>query len=134
VADRLDVGVAPAVLPLLQEWKRRNRERPQCAEAILYRAIKAAVDTVLSSAEKVDAPQHKLRAPLTNVCRLKPGPASRYRLFFIFSLKHRKSIVLWIGFRKEGDRKDAYTQFTKMLQKGTFDEQFRELEIPIPKG
>ena len=63
-----------------------------------------------------------LRKPLDKYSRLKKmGLASRYRLFFKVFPQQKVIIILWLGFpRKEGDKKDCYRSFAKMVKKGQF--------------
>jgi hypothetical protein len=130
--DRFDVRVAPPIRPLLTAWKRAHRDRPQSAEALTYLAVRSAVERVLASPTHSLDSKHQLRGELAGVRRLKLGPSSRYRLIYITSEKHKKSIILWIGYRKAGDKRDAYTVLTKMLRAGQFDSQFEEVEMQRP--
>jgi toxin YhaV len=62
----------------------------------------------------------------------KMGLPGRYRLFFkIFDTSEMKAtVILWLGYpRKEGDKKDCYEVFTKMVNRGEFPETFNELVI-----
>jgi toxin YhaV len=63
----------------------------------------------------------------------KMGLPGRYRLFFrVFDTPEMKAIViLWLGYpRKEGDKKDCYAVFTKMVDRGQFPENMAELIVP----
>ncbi|PSB56157.1 type II toxin-antitoxin system YhaV family toxin [Chamaesiphon polymorphus] len=60
----------------------------------------------------------------------KMGLPGRYRLFFrVFDTAEMKAIViLWLGYpRKEGDKNDCYTVFTKMVERGEFPKDLNEL-------
>jgi toxin YhaV len=60
----------------------------------------------------------------------KMGLPGRYRLFFrVFDTTEMKAIViLWLGYpRKEVDKNDCYTVFTKMVNRGEFPEEVSEL-------
>lgn len=63
-----------------------------------------------------------LKKPLQKYSRLKKmGLPSRYRLFFRVFQKANTIIILWLGFpRKEGDKKDCYEIFSKMVINGNF--------------
>ena len=63
-----------------------------------------------------------LKKPLDKYSRLKKmGLPSRYRLFFKVFPQQKTIIILWLGFpRKEGDKKDCYRIFSKMVEKGQF--------------
>ncbi|WP_017293019.1 type II toxin-antitoxin system YhaV family toxin [Geminocystis herdmanii] len=65
-----------------------------------------------------------LKKPLQKYSRLKKmGLQSRYRLFFRVFKKANTIIILWLGFpRKEGDKKDCYEIFSKMVINGNFPE------------
>ena len=70
-----------------------------------------------------------LRKPLDKYSRLKKmGLPNRYRLFFKVFSQQKVIIVLWLGFpRKEGDKKDCYRVFTKMVKKGQFPRTLKDL-------
>lgn len=70
-----------------------------------------------------------LQKPLEKYCRLKKmGLNERYRLFFRASSEKQIIIVLWLGYpRKEGDKKDCYAVFKKMVNRGQFPESIDEL-------
>ena len=63
-----------------------------------------------------------LKKPLDKYSRLKKmGLPSRYRLFFKVFPQQKIIIILWLGFpRKEGEKKDCYRIFSKMVEKGQF--------------
>ncbi len=65
-----------------------------------------------------------LKKPLQKYGRLKKmGLPSRYRLFFRAFKEANTIIILWLGFpRKEGDKKDCYNVFSKLVTKGNFPE------------
>lgn len=65
-----------------------------------------------------------LKKPLQKYSRLKKmGLPSRYRLFFRVFKEANIIIILWLGFpRKEGDKKDCYQIFSKMVINGNFPE------------
>ncbi|BAQ60909.1 hypothetical protein GM3708_1315 [Geminocystis sp. NIES-3708] len=65
-----------------------------------------------------------LKKPLQKYSRLKKmGLPSRYRLFFRVFKEANTIIILWLGFpRKEGDKKDCYNVFSKMVINGNFPE------------
>jgi toxin YhaV len=70
-----------------------------------------------------------LRKPLDQYSRLKRmGLPSRYRLFFKVFLPQKVIIVLWLGFpRKEGDKKDCYRIFAKMVKKSQFPLDLKDI-------
>ena len=70
-----------------------------------------------------------LRKPLDKYSRLKKmGLPNRYRLFFKVFPQQKVIIILWLGFpRKEGDKKDCYRVFAKMVKKGQFPLSLKNL-------
>jgi hypothetical protein len=66
---------------------------------------------------------------LAGIYRTKVG---RLRIFWIASSAKQRAIVLFIGYRKEGGKKDAYTEFIRRLQAGEFDHYFGELKQQNP--
>jgi len=57
----------------------------------------------------------------------KLGLPSRYRLFFRVFPEQKSIIILWLGFpRKEGDKKDCYAVFEKLVQRGEFPKSMTE--------
>lgn len=76
-----------------------------------------------------------LRKPLDKYSRLKKmGLPNRYRLFFKVFPQQKVIIILWLGFpRKEGDKKDCYRVFAKMVKKGQFPLSLKDL-IDLDNG
>ena len=70
-----------------------------------------------------------LSKPLDKYSRLKKmGLPNRYRLFFKVFPQQKVIIILWLGFpRKEGDKKDCYRVFAKMVKKGQFPLSLKDL-------
>ncbi|MEM9510350.1 MAG: type II toxin-antitoxin system YhaV family toxin [Cyanobacteria bacterium P01_E01_bin.35] len=70
-----------------------------------------------------------LRKPLDKYSRLKKmGLPNRYRLFFKVFPQQKAIVILWLGFpRKEGDKKDCYRVFAKMVKKGKFPLSLKDL-------
>jgi hypothetical protein len=66
---------------------------------------------------------------LSGVRRAKLG---RERVFFLASRQKQLAIVLMLGFRKDGDRNDAYVEIVRRIRRGEFDEQFCEAGIAKP--
>lgn len=66
----------------------------------------------------------KLGNDLQDYCRHK---WDRYRLFFKVFEPEKAIFILWLGLRKDGDKKDAYAIFTKRVLAGFFVESFGEL-------
>ena len=58
----------------------------------------------------------------------KKGLPNRYRLFFKVFKKQKKLVILWLGYpRKEGDKKDCYKVFSKMVNRGEFPLNIEQL-------
>ncbi|MBE9044802.1 type II toxin-antitoxin system YhaV family toxin [Pleurocapsales cyanobacterium LEGE 10410] len=92
-----------------------------------------------------------LRKPLDKYSRLKKmGLPSRYRLFFKVFIQQKVIIILWLGFprkderprvavrrkgtrEEEGDKKDCYRVFAKMVKKGQFPLSLKDL-IDLDNG
>jgi toxin YhaV len=70
-----------------------------------------------------------LRKPLNKYGRLKKmGLPQRYRLFFRAFADQRVIIILWLGFpRKEGDRRDCYQVFSRMVANGKLPDSYESL-------
>lgn len=70
-----------------------------------------------------------LRKPLNKYGRLKKmGLPQRYRLFFRVFADQRIIIILWLGFpRKEGDRRDCYQVFSRMVASGKLPDSYESL-------
>ena len=70
-----------------------------------------------------------LKKPLDKYSRLKKMVLpSRYRLFFKVFPQQKVIIILWLGFpRREGDKKDCYSVFTKMVKKGQFPTDIEDI-------
>jgi toxin YhaV len=70
-----------------------------------------------------------LRKPLQQYGRLKKmGLPQRYRPFFRAFATRKVIIILWLGFpRKEGDRRDCYQVFSKMVANGKMPDSYDSL-------
>ena len=90
-----------------------------------------AVDSGIREKISVDpfAPHYSLRKPLHQYGRLKKmGLPQRYRLFFRAFAERKVVIVLWLGFpRKEGDRRDCYQVFSRMVANGKLPDSYESL-------
>jgi toxin YhaV len=75
------------------------------------------------------ASHFSLRKPLNKYGRLKKmGLPQRYRLFFRAFADQRVIIILWLGFpRKEGDRRDCYQVFSRMVASGKLPDSYESL-------
>ena len=86
----------------------------------LFKALTVGIEEKI--AQDPLAKYFALKKPLNKYSRLKKmGLLSRYRLFFQVFPQQKTIIILWLGFpRKEGDKKDCYRIFSKMVEKGQF--------------
>jgi toxin YhaV len=90
-----------------------------------------AIDSGIRDKISLDpfASHFALRKPLDRYGRLKKmGLPQRYRLFFRAFAERRVIIILWLGFpRKEGDRRDCYQVFSKMVANGKLPDSYESL-------
>lgn len=90
-----------------------------------------AIDSGLRDKIALDpfASHFALRKPLQKYGRLKKmGLPQRYRLFFQAFDDRKVIFILWLGFpRKEGDRQDCYTVFSKMVTNGKLPQSYEAL-------
>jgi toxin YhaV len=90
-----------------------------------------AIDSGIRDKISVDpfANHFSLRKPLNKYGRLKKmGLPQRYRLFFRAFADQRVIIILWLGFpRKEGDRRDCYQVFSRMVASGKLPDSYESL-------
>jgi toxin YhaV len=97
----------------------------------LFAALTIGIEEKITS--NPFASHFALTGALKRYSRMKKmGLPARYRLFFrVFDTQELKSIViLWLGYpRKEGDKNDCYTVFTKMVERGKFPEELSELRL-----
>ncbi len=99
-----------------------------------------AIDSGIRGKISVDPFAHhfSLRKPLHQYGRLKKmGLPQRYRLFFRAFAERRVIIILWLGFpRKEGDRRDCYQVFSKMVANGKLPDSYESMvaEFEIEDG
>jgi mRNA-degrading endonuclease RelE of RelBE toxin-antitoxin system len=114
-------------LAALQDSARAN---PEGRDAALLRSVVRYLVEVIADPVHAFDPRHALRAPLASVRRIKAG---RLRIFYLASKPKRRAIVLAVGNRKEGDKRDAYKDFERRIRRGEFDAQFAELGIQKPK-
>ena len=75
--------------------------------------------------------ERALSGPLSNIFRIKKG---RMRVCYIGSSAKHEIVVLYISdtLRKEGDARDPYSVFTKLVTSGEFDEVFAMLGVKAP--
>jgi toxin YhaV len=90
-----------------------------------------AIDSGIRDKISLDpfASHFSLRKPLNKYGRLKKmGLPQRYRLFFRAFADQKIVIILWLGFpRKEGDRRDCYQVFSRMVASGKLPDSYESL-------
>jgi mRNA-degrading endonuclease RelE of RelBE toxin-antitoxin system len=95
----------------------------------IFRMVREAIKTLIPH-----DPVHKryaLSGDLSNIFRLKKG---RLRICWVASTEHRTIIILFISdtLRKEGDARDPYELFAKMVMTGAFNEVFGQIGVRVP--
>ena len=109
--------------------KLSNEEYVRHPTVKLYAAVMRAVKEIIP-ADPLSS-RFALTGPLKRYGRVKKmGLPNRYRLFFrVFQAGEQKSIfILWLGYpRKEGDKKNCYAVFQKMVERGDFPGSLDEL-------
>lgn len=104
------------------------KEKLTTEQFILHKDVKLLKALNIGIKEKIPAnpfaSYFSLKKPLQKYSRLKKmGLPSRYRLFFRAFKEVNTIIILWLGFpRKEGDKKDCYNVFEKLVINGNFPE------------
>jgi hypothetical protein len=113
----------------LAEYKAMAEKSPDSKHGKLWSSIRRKITDVISDPDHATAPPNALRDDLRGTYRNKIG---RIRIFYITSRKANKAAVLYIGWRKEGDKHDAYTEFARLLRNGEFDIVFKEIGVQLP--
>jgi hypothetical protein len=121
----LRVLYSPVAAEQLGKMRELATKRPNSSHETAYNAHVHVIRAVICNEELATLPQNRLSGDLKGVLREKPG--KRNRLLYIASLERSCVCVLMLGRRKDGDKKDAYAVFKKMLRRGDFDRQFEEL-------
>jgi toxin YhaV len=94
----------------------------------LFKAVTIGIEQKIPSEPL--ASYFALKKPLQKYSRMKKmGLPNRYRLFFKVFSEQQTIIILWLGFpRKQGDKKDCYQIFSKMVEQGQFPANLLDLE------
>ena len=102
----------------------------------LYAAIMRAIKELIPADPL--ASRFALTGSLKRYSRVKKmGIPNRYRLFFrVFKSAEQKSVfILWLGYpRREGDKKDCYAVFQKMVERGDFPHSLSQLLLEGEQG
>lgn len=130
-----EVGGTPLALQQIAGLKAKAEAKPESADATLWRGVKRVLGVILPDPEHALAPEHALKKKpkqdFRGIYRCKFG---RYRVFWIASRKVEKVVVLFIGYRKAGDKGDAYADLSRLLRGEAFDAAFEELGVSKPRG
>ncbi len=113
---------------------RANAEaRPNSAHDATWRALRKLLQEIVTNEDLAFSAATALgrRGPV-NLSGVRRAKLGRQRVFFLASRERQLAIVLMLGFRKEGDRNDAYVDIVRRIRRGEFDEQFREAGITRP--
>ena len=110
--------------------KTKAEAKPSGGHAANYNALRKIIEEIVADPQFAFAHQNMLRGQLANVLRVKHG---RERIFYIASSKLGRACVLLIGYRKSGDKNDAYEVFQRLLRRGSFDAHFAELGVTKPQ-
>jgi len=99
------------------------------AKLTLLRMVDEAIDKIIP--HNPFSVGNALSGPLSNVFRVSKG---RLRIYYAASSKERKIVILYISetLRKDGDARDPYSIFTRMVLSGRFDEVFTRLGVRVP--
>jgi toxin YhaV len=104
------------------------------ADAKLLKAIDQGIKETIP--QQPLASYFVLTGALQKFSRLKKlGLPPRYRLFFRVFPEQKSIIILWLGFpRKEGDKKDCYAVFEKLVQRGDSPKNMTEFLKILESG
>jgi hypothetical protein len=117
-----------ATVAWLQE---RVSKKPHGAHATMLNAIEHHITNCVAVSNICFGSQTYLRGDLAGVLRVKVG--KRGRLFFIASANKKKAWILHFSdHRKDGDKNDAYAEFSRLLRTSEFDPLFADLELTKP--
>lgn len=119
----------------LREEVRRLKARLLTEEYVRHPTVKLYAAIMQAIKENIPADPLASGFALTGTLRRygrvkKMGIPNRYRLFFrAFQSTEQKSIfILWLGYpRREGDKKDCYVVFQKMVERGDFPDSLSQL-------
>ena len=130
------VRFSPYAAVYFQELKDKSHDgngspKTGSKELTAYHAVRRVMEEIIPKFPL--PPQYALTkkhgSNLKGIFRTKAG---RLRIFWIASSKAKTAIVLAIGFRKEGDRNDAYSYLVRLLRSGDLDICFEELGMKKP--
>jgi hypothetical protein len=125
----LVVKMAPLARAQLGEYEQRALSAPMGAWATVWSGLHQFITKVLPVGEL--ALHRGNYSGIPGVFRLKQG---RYRMFYLVSTQLRQVVILSVGYRKAGDKNDAYAELRRHIAAGVFDPQFEELAVKKPKA
>lgn len=128
MSEQYEVTRSPVAARQLSKMEENAVKYPGTAHEAAWKAHRKVIEEVLPEPDLVFARKHQCGIP--NVFRVKVG--LRSRVFYIASSKLKRVAVLYIGYRKDGDKGDAYTEIRREIRRGTFDAQFTELGVDKP--
>jgi|HubBroStandDraft_2_1064218.scaffolds.fasta_scaffold469942_2 mRNA-degrading endonuclease RelE of RelBE toxin-antitoxin system len=130
----LSVWYSSPAATQISEMKARSAASPGSSNATVWNGVRRILQDALTNPVIAFARDHGCREgqhDFGNVFRFKVG---RYRIFYIGSSTLQRLIVLFIGYRKDGDKHDAYAELSRRLKSTEFDDVFKELGVKKPKG
>ncbi len=92
--------------------------------------IRKKAENLLSNPTGALDPQNALRPPLTGVWRFHLN--DRIRVVYLVRPDHTEARVIFVGFRKDGDKDDVYSQLTRLLRGTALDAEFQTLGVTKP--
>lgn len=108
-------------------FKRKGEASPETFHGKTWNALRRLLEDVISNPDHALMPKNALRDDLRGIQRDKLG---RWRVFYVVSTARGIAAVLYVGWRKEGDRDDAYAEMTRLVTGGEFDLFLEEIGLP----
>jgi len=133
----LEIRYSEAAAAQLAEMKARGEAKPDSAHGAVWRAFVTLLRDWLSDPTIALDRQHALGnnekegQDFRRIYRMRVG---RARVFYIGSTARNRLIILLVGQRKAGDKRDAYRELSRWLQGADWDKHFTELGIKKPPG
>jgi len=131
----MDLRYSELAAGQIAEIRAKGEAHPRTAHAMFWDALRRVLELVLADKGHALAARTQLgnkAQDFRGIRRIKFG--GRSRLIYIASSAKQAVIVLFIGYRKEGDKNDVYAELSRRLHGDEFDTLFGELGIKKPKG
>lgn len=109
------------------------RATPFNAEGVALDVIQR-VEAVLRNDGAPSARGHQFTVKgydFSNIYRVKAG---RTRIPYIWSSAKAAVRILCVGYRKDGDKRDAYAELSRVLNSGQLDADFALIGVKRPAG